>query len=736
MRLDQNAGSGDSALFHDARRFVHHLRAVIEDYPLQIYAAGLLFSPTQCLIRQLFKKCDIGLVDVEPQVEPEWSPCLQVLDTGASIKSLTFSNTSQELAALDEEGNGVLWNASDGSLQKMRPLSEDPIAWCLSTDCRVMASVSFDGKLSLLDITTKHLKWSRVANLTSESRWQLYIKSMAFSPDGQYLAMAMEQEMVLWHAETGKLHNIIRPSQELAFGSQITFSFDSRLVAVRCYKDETFNSRYLQERHVYVLDVETGGQQYEHMLGDDGFDVIAAEFLRARNREGLVLVSSRGEFMLWDPVLQTDEILTRLPERRDLGGWPSFELSLNLQILLATWENESSYRTLINGVIELFHRNMKDPCVASFSSDRNLIAAARANGEIWIWDMAQTLREAALLPDLPLPEPKSVFSVICSRDGKYLVATFRDGTFQIFDGEMGTVLRRLRSQMGITLCVAVSNNAERLAFTVVTENRYTDVVFWDVEGEESPRSLRSSESDLDFPNLAISSDGRMVAAGNGEGIHIWDAELKTPPRFLKVFRDDCIDEGFPLSFSPTGEWLVATRRGHFAFLQLSTGQVFETSPNLPRFFDSRCLEVSPDENFLVLAVGAPVLGYPDVLVSLDIESQGLKEICPIQGRFRFTGNSTLSTAWGSLELGSSSPTFRGWGVNKDFSWITYNRRKCLWLPPECRPDDWDCLEIVGDLVVIGCSSGRVLRIKFKEAARNLLASCPYQPRLEEIQPLN
>ncbi|KNB17874.1 hypothetical protein FOXG_15594 [Fusarium oxysporum f. sp. lycopersici 4287] len=55
---------------------------------------------------------------------------------------------------------------------------------------------------------------------------------------------------------------------------------------------------------------------------------------------------------------------------------------------------------------------------------------------------------------------------------------------------------------------------------------------------------------------------------------------------------------------------------------------------------------------------------------------------------------------------------QGYGISSDRSWITYEGRNLLWLPPEYRPVT---LAIMASTVVLGCKSGLVLLFRFSEA---------------------
>ncbi|KPA39026.1 nwd1 protein [Fusarium langsethiae] len=91
-----------------------------------------------------------------------------------------------------------------------------------------------------------------------------------------------------------------------------------------------------------------------------------------------------------------------------------------------------------------------------------------------------------------------------------------------------------------------------------------------------------------------------------------------------------------------------------------------------------------------------------------------------------TSNALLSTDIGLLNLDSPNLTpavnvqpteeailqrasHSGYGISTDRVWVVQDGKNMLWLPPEYRPVK---SAVVGSTVAIGCSSGRVLVVKF------------------------
>ncbi|KAG9498252.1 hypothetical protein J7337_011148 [Fusarium musae] len=88
------------ALVEDALRFSHYFCSIIENYPLQIYASGLLFSPNNSLIRRRFKEYTSKIFSQVPNLDDKWSPIRSIFecsDDDLDIKTMSFSPTGQTL---------------------------------------------------------------------------------------------------------------------------------------------------------------------------------------------------------------------------------------------------------------------------------------------------------------------------------------------------------------------------------------------------------------------------------------------------------------------------------------------------------------------------------------------------------------------------------------------------------------------------------------------------------------
>ncbi|PNS17287.1 hypothetical protein CAC42_6970 [Sphaceloma murrayae] len=69
-----------TALLHDAKRFIMHNRRLIERLPLQIYAAALVFAPSNSIVRKTFDKDFPEWIKLLPDVPSDWTQELMRLE--------------------------------------------------------------------------------------------------------------------------------------------------------------------------------------------------------------------------------------------------------------------------------------------------------------------------------------------------------------------------------------------------------------------------------------------------------------------------------------------------------------------------------------------------------------------------------------------------------------------------------------------------------------------------------
>ncbi|KAK5994944.1 Vegetative incompatibility protein HET-E-1 [Cladobotryum mycophilum] len=155
----QKSTAGASELYitvYDAHRFILYSGSTIEQFPLQAYVSALIFSPTSSITRKNF------IHDIPKWVEPlhshparQWDACLQTFDHQEPVFNAIFSPNGGKFIANQARGSTKIWEVASGRCLHVLP------------EC----------------------------------------DAMAFSPNGEFIALAIERDnlvtIMLWEIDTG-----------------------------------------------------------------------------------------------------------------------------------------------------------------------------------------------------------------------------------------------------------------------------------------------------------------------------------------------------------------------------------------------------------------------------------------------------------------------------------------------------------------------------------------------------
>jgi WD40 repeat protein len=263
---------------HDAKRFVLRNRQIVDEAPLQIYCAGLVFAPRTSIVRREFKQDFPSWICQLPRVNEKWSAEFQTLEGHSDlVSSVAFSSDGQLLASGSHDETVRLWDSATGTLKQILRSYSGPVnSVAFSPNGRLLAFGS--DTVELWDRETGTLEWTLKGHSDS-------VQSVAFSPDGRLLASGSEDSTVqLWDPATGALKQTLEG--HLGWVRSVAFSPNGQLLASSS-RDGT----------VRLWDPVTG--TLEHTLWVFPDVVLSVAF----SPDGRLLASSScyGTLLLWDP---------------------------------------------------------------------------------------------------------------------------------------------------------------------------------------------------------------------------------------------------------------------------------------------------------------------------------------------------------------------------------------------------------------------------------------------------
>ncbi|KAK4154419.1 hypothetical protein C8A00DRAFT_32767 [Chaetomidium leptoderma] len=217
-------------LVRDGYRFVQNYKWAIENSPLQVYAAALIFSPTRSIIRNCFQNDEPKWVVKSPAVEDDWSVCLQTLEGHSeAVSSVAWSPDAARLASASQDGSVKIWDAVTGrciSTLEGHSDSLSSVAW--SPNAARLASGSLDGTVKIWDAVT-----GRCIS-TFDGHEDNTVWSVAWSPNIARLASASTDDTVkIWDIETGRYITTLEGHTTLV--TSVAWSYNTAQLASASY---------------------------------------------------------------------------------------------------------------------------------------------------------------------------------------------------------------------------------------------------------------------------------------------------------------------------------------------------------------------------------------------------------------------------------------------------------------------------------------------------------------------
>ncbi|KAL5598562.1 uncharacterized protein BROUX77_006396 [Berkeleyomyces rouxiae] len=752
-----------SDFVQDALRLVQANLATIDDVPLQIYTSVIVFTPKNSPVRQAFQAGIPKWITLLPEPEDNWDQCQQILeghrskikslalslegalaatssddktiriwkfDDGtcvqelrghrAAVDSVSFSPDGLLVVSASQDNTAQLWSVQDGScVQELRGHGKWVVAAIFSPDGTLVATASHDHTARLWntdDGTCVHeLKGHKspilsiifspdgtLAATSSNDKtvriWKVkdgscmhelkghkgVVKSVAFSPDGTLLGSSSTDEVIrLWKIEDGICVQELKTIGKSM--SPVCFSPDGKLVASG-----------LNDGSVWIW--RTGDGTCLHKL--KGHESMARSVVFSHDGTILASCSNDGTVRLW----RSDDGACLQELKGHKAPVTSVVFSPD-DTILASSSNDDTVRiwkTDRNAQVQETKGHRDEVDHVTFSPDGTLLASASTEGTVMLWKT----NDGTCVRKLQGCE-SWLGSLVFSPDGKLVAFSSDEGYVMIWKSDDGACLPQLRGNNNWVGSMDFSPNSTLLA-TVSGDHV---VQLWKIEDGTCIHELKGHEGFIN--SIVFSPDGMFLASvSNDKTARLWNTGDGTCLNVLEGHTNEVMS----VVFSPDGTLMASGSRDNTARLwkcadgscvQELKGQIGSVGSMVFSLDGALLATVSITSGIWLWRTGdgACIQQFQDISTSeIKLDSTG---------SFLLTdrGSIAIQDFVSSEQKGIQpySKNLDGVGISEDGCWLWWKGMPILWLPAPFRGN---CSKICDLSVALGCSSGRVVIMRF------------------------
>ena len=443
------------------------------------------------------------------------------------ITSLAFSPNGRVLASGSLDGNIRLWDVRGrkhkGTLDDQSAISD--IAFGPKGKTLVSCNGFKGAPVQLWDVAKKRPKKTLI------QQDEEFFSLVAFSPDGQTLAVKSILDVWLWDVATGQSKGKL--GGHFSNITSIAFSPDGDTLATGGLDGKVLLWNYKQRRSRF--------NPKATFIGYTDQPVGVRHCVFSPDGRTLATGYRNGEVLLWDiATTQSKTILAgHTSEVHSLAFRPNGDtLAIGNHFGIQLWDVGSWHPTEVLA-------NTGWSRSITFSPNGHTLAIGSGDDLVLLWDIP-TAKKRATLKIQDSDGRADVTSIAFSPNGKTLASGSADGTGLLWDAATGEKIGIPKNQADFINSITFSPDGQKLA----SGSMDGTMIFWDVATDEKTETFTVSTSEYDYVyDIAFSPDWSMFASGDGSGtVILWDTVTGKKKVTLKEHT------GFVLSiaFSPDG----------------------------------------------------------------------------------------------------------------------------------------------------------------------------------------
>ena len=488
------------------------------------------------------------------------------------VEKVTLSSDGTKLVTANQDDTFRLWHLADTDQEPIliSDTERSVLAMTLSPDGKILATSKIPYHSSISQTSVENFRLQVWDTTTQEMLFSVpgdnpQIHTLAFLPDSRTLISSdIDSETQLWDVDTGTSRIIMKGNED-------------RTRALELSPDGKYLATGDSDRSAQLWDITTQAQQrvprqvfkgHKHSISTLAFSVDGKTLLTA---------SQSGNIRAWDtetgkqrftitghigPMLhlalsETGNTVTSINSPNSIWIWAHFQHR--------QWDVTTG-KPLSTDFLELIGAEKISP-------DCKTVLVDHLDGTLDLWDI-HTKRTRSTLKGNMKDELNVQFAL--SLDGKVLAGVGKDRMIRVWKSKQ-TVWRQFfsrlpwgRSFFGANPqftfkvhrkdgfgALALSPDGKILAHArTLPKTVNTTVYLYSTETGETLRTLKAFTDRI--TNLAFSPDGKTIAGGSREAIHLWDTSTGTQLRVCTLER---LAVSVTLVFSPDSKILVSAVGG-------------------------------------------------------------------------------------------------------------------------------------------------------------------------------